>query len=86
MGFMLGVGGAVTFKNSKKLKEIVAFIPIENILLETDCPYMAPVPHRGKRNDSRYITYIAETIAHIKGMTREEIIDITNKNARRLFG
>ena len=73
MGFYIGVGGVVTFKNAKKLKETVATIPLERILLETDCPYMAPEPHRGKRNDSSYIPYIVETIAGLKGISTEEV-------------
>ena len=75
-----------TFKNAKKLVEAVEFIPMDRILLETDCPYMAPEPHRGTRNDSRNIAYVAEKIAQIKGITAQEVIDITNNNARVLFG
>lgn len=85
MGFYFGIGGVVTFKNARKLIEAVEYIPMEKIVLETDCPYMAPEPHRGTRNDSRNITFVAEKIAQIKGMTTQEVIDITNKNARKLF-
>lgn len=85
MGFYFGIGGVVTFKNARKLIEAVEYIPMERIVLETDCPYMAPEPHRGTRNDSRNITFVAEKIAQIKGMTTQEVIDITNKNARKLF-
>ena len=85
MGFYFGIGGVVTFKNARKLIEAVEYIPMERIVLETDCPYMAPEPHRGTRNDSRNITFVAEKIAQIKGMTPQEVIDITNKNARKLF-
>ena len=85
MGFYFGIGGVVTFKNARKLVETVEYLPIEKILLETDCPYMAPEPNRGKRNDSRYIKYIAEKIAQIKGMDVQEVIDITNQNAKTLF-
>lgn len=85
MGFYFGIGGVVTFKNARKLIEAVEYIPMERIVLETDCPYMAPKPHRGTRNDSRNITFVAEKIAQIKGMTTQEVIDITNKNARKLF-
>mgnify|MGYP002765151860 FL=1 len=85
MGFHFGIGGVVTFKNARKLIEAVEYIPMERIVLETDCPYMAPEPHRGTRNDSRNIAFVAEKIAQIKGMTAQEIIDITNKNARKLF-
>ena len=86
MGFYLGFGGVVTFKNAKKAVEAVEAIPIEKILLETDCPYMAPEPNRGKRNYSGYLPYVAERIAQIKQMTAQEVIDITNANARKLFG
>ena len=71
MGYYIGVGGVVTFKNAKKLKETVARIPLEKILLETDTPYMAPEPHRGKRNHSGYLTFVAEKIAEIKEISVE---------------
>lgn len=86
MGFYIGVGGVVTFKNGRKLKEIVEEIPLDKIVLETDCPYLAPVPYRGKRNDSTYLSYVAEEIAQIKGITAEEVISVTEENARQLFG
>jgi len=86
MGFYIGIGGVVTFKNARKLVEAVEYIPMDRIVLETDCPYMAPEPHRGKRNDSRNILYVADRIAEIKGLSRQEIIDITSENAKRLFG
>jgi TatD DNase family protein len=85
MGFHIGIGGVVTFKNSKKVVEAVEYIPMERIVLETDSPYLAPEPHRGTRNDSRNISYVAERIAQIKGLTAQEVIDITNRNARKLF-
>ena len=85
MGFYLGIGGVLTFKNAKKLKEVVEIAPIERLLLETDCPYLAPVPNRGKRNDSTNIHYVAEELARLKGMTPEEVIRITEKNARRFY-
>jgi TatD DNase family protein len=85
MGFYFGFGGVVTFKNAKKAVETVEMLPIERILLETDAPYMAPEPNRGKRNNSGYIRFVAEKIAEIKHMTAEEVIDITNGNARKLF-
>lgn len=84
-GHFIGVGGVVTFKNGKKLKETVRRIPIENILLETDCPYMAPVPHRGERNDSRYLEFVVREIAELKGLSEEEVIEITDENACRFF-
>lgn len=85
MGFYIGIGGVVTFKNAKKLKEVAAAIPLERILLETDCPYLAPVPYRGKRNQSSYIQYVAEEIAQIKGITAEEVIAVTEENARKMY-
>ena len=85
MGYYIGVGGVVTFKNAKKLKETVEKIPLERILLETDCPYMAPEPHRGKRNDSTYIPYIVEKIAELKQVTPEEVEQITWQNAMNFY-
>lgn len=85
MGFHIGVGGVVTFSNAKKLVEVVEAIPIESILIETDCPYLAPAPNRGKRNDSRNLKYIVEKIAEIKNMTPEAVAEITKKNAKNLF-
>ena len=85
MGFFIGVGGVVTFKNARKLVETVEEVPVTRIVLETDCPHMAPEPHRGTRNDSRNIRYVAEKIAQIKGITAQEVIDITNENAKKLF-
>lgn len=85
MGFYIGVGGVVTFKNSKKLKEIVTELPLEKILLETDSPYLAPAPNRGKRNSSLNIPYIAQEIADLKGISYEEVVVCTGKNGRDLF-
>lgn len=85
MGFYIGVGGVVTFKNGRKLKEVVEAIPLERILTETDCPYLAPEPYRGKRNCSLYIPQIVQEIANIKGVTYEEVVAQTEKNARELF-
>ena len=73
MGYYIGVGGVVTFKNARKLKETVEEIPLTSIVLETDCPYLAPVPFRGKRNNSSYIKYVAEEIAEIKGISYEAV-------------
>lgn len=86
LGYHIGVGGVVTFKNGKKLKRTVENIPAERILLETDCPYLAPDPYRGKRNQSGYIHYVAEEVARLKGMDKEEVIDLTEKNAKEFFG
>lgn len=85
MGYYLGIGGVLTFKNAKKLKEVVQEAPVEQLLLETDCPYLAPVPFRGKRNDSRNLTYVAEEMGRLKGMESREIIRITEENARRFY-
>ena len=85
MGYYIGVGGVVTFKNAKKLIETVEAIPLERILLETDCPYMAPEPYRGKRNSSLYLTYVIERIAQLKGISPEEVERVTEQNARALF-
>jgi len=85
MGYYIGIGGVVTFSNAKKLKETVKELPIDSILLETDCPYLAPVPNRGKRNSSLNLPYIAQEIADIKEMKVEEVITATNHNARKLF-
>lgn len=85
MGYYIGVGGVVTFKNAKKLKETVIQIPLERILLETDSPYMAPEPHRGSRNDSGNLVYVAEKIAELKGITAKEVENATLANARKLF-
>ncbi len=86
MGFYIGVGGVVTFKNGRKLKEVVEYAPIDRIVTETDAPYMAPVPMRGKRNSSEYLPYIVEEIARIKGISVQEVQKITYENAVRLFG
>lgn len=86
MGYYLGIGGVVTFKNAKRLKEVVEYAPLDYLLLETDSPYLAPEPHRGERNCSAYLRYVAQTIAEIKGVSYEEVVDITRKNAKNLFG
>ncbi len=85
LGFHIGVGGVITFKNSRKLKETVEGIPMEWILLETDAPYLAPVPYRGKRNNSAYIDLVAQQIGNLKGFSKEEVIAITEANAEQLF-
>lgn len=85
LGYYLGIGGVVTFDNAKKLVEVVKEIPLDHLLLETDAPYLAPKPHRGKRNDSSYMPYIIEKIAEIKGITPEEVEKVTWENGRKLF-
>lgn len=86
MGFYLGIGGVVTFSNAKKLKEVVAYMPLDRILLETDCPYLAPVPNRGKRNSSLNLKYVAQEIAKIRGISPEEVIAVTCENAKKMYG
>lgn len=86
MGLHFGIGGVITFKNAKKLVEAVEYIPMDRIVLETDCPYLSPEPFRGKRNDSRNIYYVAQKIAELKGLSYQEVVDITHENAKRLFG
>lgn len=85
MGFFIGVGGVITFKNGRKLREVVEYAPIEQIILETDSPYLAPEPYRGKRNSSLNLPLVAAKIAEIKGLTTEKVIEITEENARRLY-
>ena len=85
MGFYIGVGGSLTFKNNKKGVETVERIPIEKILIETDSPYLAPVPYRGKRNDSRLLKYVVERISQIKNIPENDICNITKNNAQNLF-
>ncbi len=86
MDFYFGIGGVITFNNAKKLKEAVAYIPMEKILLETDSPYLAPEPNRGKRNTSLNLPCVAQAIAQLKGISYEEVVEMTEANARRLFG
>ncbi len=85
MGYLLGIGGVVTFKNARKLKEVVQAVPISHLVLETDCPYLAPEPNRGKRNSSIYLQNVAKAIAELKGMTTEEVIQITEANAKAFY-
>lgn len=85
MGFYIGIGGVVTFKNAKTLKEVAAYAPLDRIVLETDCPYLSPEPNRGKRNSSLNLNYVAEALSQIKGVDKEELIAVTEENARRLY-
>ena len=85
MGYYLGIGGVVTFKNAKKLVEVVEYAPLDRIVLETDCPYLSPEPNRGKRNQSGNLEYVAQKIAEIKNKTYEEVVAITNVNAKQLY-
>ncbi len=86
MDYYFGIGGVLTFKNARKLAEAVEQIPMERILLETDCPYLAPEPYRGKRNQSGYIDYVAEKLAELKGLDREDVLRITGENAKVFYG
>ena len=85
MGFYFGIGGVLTFNNAKKLKEAVEYIPMARIVLETDCPYLAPVPNRGKRNSSLNIPYVVRAMAQIKGISEEEIRAAAWENSHRLY-
>ncbi len=85
LGYFIGIDGPVTFKNARRLTEVVQKIPLEYILLETDCPYLSPEPNRGKRNDSTNLPYIARKVAEIKGVSYEEVCEVTKQNAIRLF-
>jgi TatD DNase family protein len=85
-GLLLGIGGVVTFKTAKQLRDAVSTVGLEPLLLETDCPYLAPVPHRGERNEPAFIASTAAKIAEILAVTPDEVIDVTTKNARELFG
>ena len=85
MGYYLGIGGVLTFKNCKLAEHLVG-IPLERLVLETDAPYMAPVPHRGKRNESRWMRYVAERLAEVYNCPVERVIEVTTANAKALFG
>jgi len=86
MNLYISFGGPVTFKNAKKPKEVAAEIPLDRLLIETDCPYLTPHPFRGKRNEPSYVKYVAEQIAELKGVPFEEIAQKTSDNAKRFFG
>lgn len=85
MGYYIGVGGVATFKNGRKLKEVVEYAPLDRIVLETDCPYLSPVPFRGKRNNSGNLTYVAEEIGRIKGIDVIKVYEGTYKNAMDMY-
>lgn len=86
MNMYISFGGPVTFKNAKKPKEVATELPLDKLLIETDCPYLTPHPFRGKRNEPGYVSYVAEQIAELKGITYEELAEITTANAKKLFG
>ena len=85
LGFYISLGGPVTFKNAKEPKEVAKAVPLDLLLIETDCPYLAPTPMRGKRNESSYVKYVRDEIASLKGITIQEVEEATTKNAIRLF-
>ena len=85
-GWYLGFDGPITYKNARKALEVLEICPLDRILIETDSPYLTPVPNRGKRNDSRNLVYITEKIAEVKGLTADEIAAATMENGKRLFG
>lgn len=85
MGYYIGIGGVVTFKNARVMKEVAEYVPLEQILIETDCPYLAPAPNRGKRNSSLFLPYIIEEIARIKGVSKELVEDKTCENALKMY-
>ena len=84
-GFYLGIGGVVTYKNARALKEVVQYAPMDRIVLETDCPYLTPEPHRGKRNSSLNLPYVVDAIAQLKGISREEVEEITWNNGVNMY-
>jgi TatD DNase family protein len=86
MNFHISFGGPLTFKNAKQPKEVAAKVPLDRLLIETDCPYLTPHPFRGKRNETGYVRYVCEEMANIRGLSYEEMAAITSDNARRLFG
>lgn len=85
LDFYLGIGGVITFKNGRKLREVVEYMPLDKILLETDSPYLSPEPFRGKRNQSLNLTYVAKEIANLKQISYEEVLAVTMENAKKLF-
>lgn len=85
LGFYLGIGGTVTFKNARVVKDVAREIPMDHIVIETDSPYLAPEPNRGKRNESAYVRYVAAEIAELKGISYEEVVRISNQNAKKLY-
>ena len=86
MGYYLGFGGVVTYEGQRKLTKVLEHVPLERILLETDCPYLAPTPHRGERNSSLYLPAVRDRIAEIKGVSPDEVEAVTWENGCRLFG
>lgn len=86
MGFYISLGGPVTFKNARVAREVAEAVPLDKLLIETDCPYLTPEPYRGKRNEPVYVKYVAEKLAEVKKISYEELVKTTNENTKRLFG
>jgi TatD DNase family protein len=86
MGFFIGISGPVTYPRAESLREVVRAVPLARLLIETDCPYLTPEPHRGKRNEPAYVKLVAEAVARTRGNSTQQIADVTTENARRLFG
>ncbi len=86
LGYYLAFGGSITFKNARKLREVVQQVPLDRMVLETDCPYLTPVPHRGKRNEPSYVSHVAEKVADIRNLDLAEVAAVTTANARKVFG
>jgi TatD DNase family protein len=85
-GMLISFTGVITFKNAKRICEVVRYVPLSSMMIETDSPYMAPVPHRGKRNEPKYVVEVAKQIAHIKDISVDEVIETTKANATNFFG
>ncbi len=85
LGFYISIGGTVTFKNARVVREVAEAVPLDKLLIETDCPYLTPEPYRGKRNEPMFVKYVAEKIAEIRGISVEELAKSTNKNTKELF-
>lgn len=86
LGFYISLAGPVTFKNARVVKEVAEAVPLDKLLIETDCPYLTPVPYRGKRNEPKYVKYVAEEIARIKGIAVEDVVEAATANTKKLFG
>lgn len=86
LGFYISLAGPVTFKNARVAKEVAKAVPLDKLLIETDCPYLAPEPNRGRRNEPKYVRYVAEKITELRGIPVEEVAEQTRKNTKELFG
>jgi TatD DNase family protein len=86
MGFFIGISGPVTFSKAKRLREVAQVVPLDRLLVETDCPYLTPTPYRGKRNEPAYVKFVAEAVAQVRDVSPQQVASMTTENARRLFG